>query len=280
MKRTRKQKEPRAAQIRARLDAYAATLGSSEWQRRLKNLKTAIAQAEPTDAQENHAEWQERILWHLSAQQAKRKPERIAKAVRQHLETCAACRAFERDLRVMLESDAPIAKHTHHAALPFQPALGDAWFQVPSSQSARAKPRVRFLWNPAYLQKHFSGGSLLTVRVVPPTDAEAVLLDDALMLDGQTLHAQVFLVPSTQPERYHLRVHLTTTEALHAPIQVHLKLGAQTYTGLFVSNQMEFEDISPPDFTAVENMPSTDFTLTFEPLAPVKGEGRQSSRPM
>lgn len=274
MKRTRKQAEPRAAQILARLDAYADKLGPSEWQRRLKNLKTAIAQAEPTEAQENHAEWQERILWHLAAEQPKRKPERFAKAVRLHLETCAACRAFERDLRVMLESDTSSERHTYQAALPFQPAPGAAWFQVPPSQLARAKPQVTFLLNPAYLQKHFRGGSLLTVRVVPQTDAEAVLLDDALTLDGQTLQAQVFMVASDLPERYQLRVHLTASEPLRVPVQVHLKLGVQTYTGLFVSNQIEFEEISPPDFMSVENVPSADFTLTFEFLTPSSSQRR------
>lgn len=138
--------------------------------------------------------------------------------------------------------------------------------QIPARGTRPARTEIRF--NPQYVRAVWQARTAhapATRGIFPSDEPERLLLDQVLQYQNSTLFVQAWLIPAEKPAHFHMRVKVAAAPPLADNGLLLLHWGKDHYSVPLTAGEMEFEDISPPDFSRLKkNLPSPRFRLSFE----------------
>lgn len=154
-------------------------------------------------------------------------------------------------------------------SLTTKPAVG-TWRQVHPRPRGHHARRVEFRFFPKYVYSLWRGptGEARHPSVRAPGGLfkpEILLLDDVVLLPNDSMFVRAWLIPSSKPDHYSMRVEMFAP--LTVPRNVHVRLwwNATEYEAIHRAGNYFFEDITPPDYSRHKNnMPTHDLSLAFE----------------
>ncbi|MBI4672174.1 MAG: hypothetical protein HY741_10970 [Chloroflexi bacterium] len=151
---------------------------------------------------------------------------------------------------------------------PTQPLSHAPWTQVHLKPRGKARTRVEFHFSPDYVSALWKANALprLDTRAAfPSPHHERLLLDDVIYIEDKTVFVHAWLVPAVEPEYFHLRVRVAAPTLLTRNGRLSLHWGSHQYSLPLKAGVVEFEDISPPNFSRYHNnLPSHRLRLSFE----------------
>lgn len=142
------------------------------------------------------------------------------------------------------------------------------WAQVHTKLRGKPRTRVEFRFSPAYVRALWNANALLqgdTRAAYYLPQSERLLLDDVIYIEDKAVFVRAWLIPSVERDYFHLRVKVAAPARLTRNAQLFLQWDRYQYALPLKAGEMEFEDISLPNFSRLSNnVPSHRLRLSFE----------------